>query len=187
MSCRLGVLSPCENWRALFGAGEPISEGETLVHVVCRKDGHAGFDVLLRWKGIGMIAKLKGIVDEVGRGEMIIDVRGVGYRVHCGAFVLQQAVPGTEIQLRIDTEVREDRFELYGFTELDEQLAFRALLAVKGVGCRSALNILSTLDPVSLAAAVELGDHKALVRAEGVGAATRSALGHGAQGKVARF
>jgi holliday junction DNA helicase RuvA len=117
-----------------------------------------------------MIAMLAGAVDEVGEDAMVLDVNGVGYLVHASARTLRQAPGrGEPLKLLIETHLREDRIQLYGFIDEGERAWFKLLNTVQGVGGRVALAILSTLEPDALATAIAAQDKAALARADGVG------------------
>lgn len=116
-----------------------------------------------------MIAKLTGVVDAAGDGSVVIDVGGVGYLVFCSAKTLAQLSPGETVSLRIETQVREDAIQLYGFLLADEKQWFRLLTTVQGVGAKGALAVLSVLAPEELVHAIAMSDRTALTRAAGVG------------------
>jgi holliday junction DNA helicase RuvA len=117
-----------------------------------------------------MIGKLKGIVDSYGADNVIIDVGGVGYQVHCSARTLQ-ALPaqGGAATLSIETYVREDQIKLFGFTTDLEREWFRLLQTVQGVGAKVALSVLGTLKVSELASAVAMRDKVTVARSPGVG------------------
>ncbi|MDA1133031.1 MAG: Holliday junction branch migration protein RuvA, partial [Proteobacteria bacterium] len=117
-----------------------------------------------------MIAELTGAVAEVGADTAVIDVGGVGYLVFCSAATLR-ALParGERASLKIETHVREDRIQLFGFATAAERDWFRALQSVQGVGARVALAILSVISPRALAEAIAAQDPVPLTRANGVG------------------
>jgi len=117
-----------------------------------------------------MIAKLKGIVDSVGDGHVVIDVNGVGYLAFCPARTLRDLPPrGGAATLLIDTHVREDHIHLYGFSDSLERDWFRLLQSVQGVGAKVAIAILSVLGPAQLAEAVAAQDKAPVTEAPGVG------------------
>jgi Holliday junction DNA helicase RuvA len=118
-----------------------------------------------------MIGKLKGIIDSYGEDNVILDVGGVGYLVHCSARTLQ-ALPaaGEPVTLAIETHVREDQIRLFGFLSDVEREWFRLLQTVQGVGTKVALSVLSTLKPGELASAIAMRDKATVQRAPGVGA-----------------
>ncbi|MGH7063522.1 MAG: Holliday junction branch migration protein RuvA [Stellaceae bacterium] len=117
-----------------------------------------------------MIAKLAGIVDQIGPDAAVVDVGGVGYLAFCSTRTLGRLPPaGAAARLLIETHVREDHIHLYGFIDEAERDWFRLLMTVQGVGARLALAILSALTPETLALAIMAQDKAALSQAEGVG------------------
>ncbi len=117
-----------------------------------------------------MIAKLRGILDSVGDGFLILDVNGVGYRVFCSAKTqMKMPANGQSAALLIETQVREDHIHLFGFADAAEKSWFSLLTTVQGVGAKVALAILSVLSSEELSMAIASGDSKAVTRAPGVG------------------
>jgi Holliday junction DNA helicase RuvA len=117
-----------------------------------------------------MIGKLTGVVDSVGADWVILDVGGVGYVVHCSSRTLSRLPKaGETARLSIETHVREDRIQLFGFMSGLEREWFRLLNTVQGVGTKVALAVLSTLEASDLATAIALQDKAAISRAPGVG------------------
>jgi holliday junction DNA helicase RuvA len=120
---------------------------------------------------VGVIAKLAGLLDQVGSEEVVIDVGGVGYLAFCSARTIGRLPPpGAAVRLYIETHVREDHIHLYGFADAVERDWFGRLTTVQGVGARLALAILSAVSPEQLAVAIAAQDKAALTQAEGVGA-----------------
>jgi len=117
-----------------------------------------------------MIGKLSGIIDSFGADYILLDVSGVGYLVHCSPRTLQQAgQKGDPCSLLIDTHVREDAINLYGFKDAMEQQWFRLLTSVQGVGAKVGMSILGTCPPERLGFAIVSGDKAAIQAADGVG------------------
>lgn len=117
-----------------------------------------------------MIGKLTGTVDSVGPDWVILDVGGVGYVVYCSTKTLSRLPKaGETARLSIETHVREDRIQLFGFMADLEREWFRLLNTVQGIGTKVALAVLSTLDAPDLATAIALRDVAAISRAPGVG------------------
>ncbi len=116
-----------------------------------------------------MIAKLRGIIDNVGEDYCVIDVGGVGYLVFASAKTLSKLAVGAETTLRIETVVREDSISLFGFYDAWEKEWFNTLTKVQGVGAKVCLAILSVLSPLQLAQAVSAQDKNSFTRASGVG------------------
>lgn len=117
-----------------------------------------------------MIGKLKGVIDSYGEDNVILDVGGVGYLVHCSARTLQilpQA--GEAATLAIETYVREDQIKLFGFVSDIEREWFKLLQTVQGVGAKVALSVLGTMKVHELAEAIAMRDKAAVARTPGVG------------------
>lgn len=118
-----------------------------------------------------MIAKLAGVVDQIGPEAAVIDVGGVGYLAFCSTRTISRLpAVGSPASLLIETHVREDHIHLYGFADTAEREWFRRLTTVQGVGARLALAILSSITPEQLGLAILAQDKAALTRADGVGA-----------------
>src|SRR5581483_3521309 len=116
-----------------------------------------------------MIAKLTGIVDALGPDWVVIDVNGVGYHVTCASPVLAGLTVGKSVSLAIETQMREDRIQLFGFASAADRDWFRLLQTVQGVGGKLALAILTVLPPEKLVHAIAAQDKAAIARADGVG------------------
>jgi holliday junction DNA helicase RuvA len=117
-----------------------------------------------------MIARLTGLVEQLGLDSAVIDVGGVGYLAFCSTRTIGKLPSGHgSVSLLIETHVREDHIHLYGFIDHAERDWFRQLTTVQGVGARLALAILSVLSPEELALAILDQDKAALSRADGVG------------------
>ena len=116
-----------------------------------------------------MIGKLRGKVDAIGEGFLILDVNGVGYEVQASARTLRNLKPGDDVSLTIDTHVREDAIRLFGFQSEVERSWFRTLQTIQGVGAKVALGVLGTLSPSDLASAIALQNWAAVEEAPGVG------------------
>jgi Holliday junction DNA helicase RuvA len=119
-----------------------------------------------------MIGRLEGRLHHIDPGRVIIDVDGVGYLVSTTLRAVQELAGKDRAALLIHTRVKDDAIELFGFTGRGEIEAFERLIAVAGVGPRTALAVLSTLSSTELAAVVETGDLARLQLTPGVGRKT---------------
>jgi holliday junction DNA helicase RuvA len=133
-----------------------------------------------------MIAKLAGVVDQVGSDAVVIDVNGVGYLAFCSTRTISRLPPaGSPARLLIETHVREDHIHLYGFADAAERDWFRRLTTVQGVGARLALALLSVVTPERMGLAILAQDKAALMRAEGVGAKLAARIVNELRDKIA--
>lgn len=116
-----------------------------------------------------MIAKLKGIIDNIGEDCCIIDVNGVGYLVNMSSRTLSGLKQGEYAALLIETVIKEDNITLFGFRSPWEKEWFNTLTKIQGVGGKVCLSILSALSPAQLSQAVAAQDKNSFLRAAGVG------------------
>jgi len=80
--------------------------------------------------------------------------------------------PGSEVEYRITTVIREDDFSLYGFTDRFAQDIFKMLISVSGIGPKQAVHMLSMAEPTEVASAIAEMDSGFLVSMKGVGKKT---------------
>lgn len=117
-----------------------------------------------------MIAKLRGILDEVAADHAVIDVGGVGYQVAASSRTLDAlGSKGGDVTIHTEMLVGDDFIRLVGFSSAAERDWFRLLGSVQGVGSKVALAILSTLETGELQSAIGAGDAAMVARAPGVG------------------
>lgn len=133
-----------------------------------------------------MIAGLEGVVAQVESDALVLDVRGVYYRVYVPTSLLQQEDlrVGGSVFLRTHLVVREDALTLYGFFHATEVSWFRTLLGVSGVGPRVALAMLSRFSGDELIDVVQREDVGALSSVPGIGRKTASRILLDLRGKL---
>jgi Holliday junction DNA helicase RuvA len=119
-----------------------------------------------------MIGRIEGRLHQVRPGEVIVDAGGVGYLVSTTLRAFNDLSKQERAGLWIHTQVRADAIVLFGFCDRDELHAFQRLIAVAGVGPRTALAVLSTLTPSELASAIDAGNIARIQRTPGVGKKT---------------
>ncbi len=117
-----------------------------------------------------MISRLRGTLAEASFTEALVECAGVGYSVFipiCTYDKLPKA--GEEVTLYTVLVVREDDMSLYGFATKRELKIFNLLNMVNGIGAKTALNILSSMNIPSFCQAILSADVKALKKINGVG------------------
>ncbi|MEK7139933.1 MAG: Holliday junction branch migration protein RuvA [Patescibacteria group bacterium] len=116
-----------------------------------------------------MIGHLKGTVSFTGTGYVLIDVRGVGYKVRVSQNTLATLHHETETSLFTHLAVRENALDLYGFSTRAELEFFEMLISVSGIGPKTALAILSLASADTLKRAIAGGDAAYLTKVSGIG------------------
>lgn len=105
-------------------------------------------------------------------GNIIIDVRDVGYTVACTPQTLSLALSQSNIALFIHTIVRETALDLYGFETKNELFFFKKLLNVSGIGPRSALAMIGLASTDTLYQAIVNSNIDFLTSVPGIGKKT---------------
>jgi holliday junction DNA helicase RuvA len=123
-----------------------------------------------------MIGWLSGTVKFTDVDAACVDVGGIGYRVLLTLHDLARAQPGSKLELFVHTNVREDAIQLFGFTSRDGLELFERLIACQGVGPRTALGLLSGMEPRDLVIAIATGDEARLTKIPGVGKKTAARI-----------
>jgi len=119
-----------------------------------------------------MIAKLTGIVSDIGNRYAILDVGGVGYKIFATEDVLHSLKANKSASFFTYLAVREDALDLYGFTSKKDKEFFELLIGVSGIGPKSALNILSLVSAEALETSIRSGSVAHLVKVSGIGKKT---------------
>ena len=115
-----------------------------------------------------MLYYVSGQVAILEPGLAVIDCGGVGYGCRITAYTAAQLKLGQTAKLYITESIREDAYDLYGFSDREEQRCFDLLTTVNGVGPKAGLAILAA-GPQNFTLAVMTGDEKLLTAAQGVG------------------
>ena len=105
-----------------------------------------------------MIGFLRGEVFFKDSNSIVLDVKGVGYKVLAASDVLAKAIKGNVLELFIYTHVREDNISLFGFLESSDLKLFGDLIGVSGVGPKTAMNIFSIASRSQIVSAIISAD-----------------------------
>jgi Holliday junction DNA helicase RuvA len=119
-----------------------------------------------------VIARLRGRPVAWDAEGLVLDVGGVGYRLHATPTAVRKAEGRDEVALETHLHVREDALQLYGFAEAGERELFEQLLAVSGVGPKVALAIVSGYSPSELRRAIVREDAALFQTIPGIGKKT---------------
>ena len=121
-----------------------------------------------------MIAFIQGTVAAYGADYVVIDHQGIGW---------QAAYPHTD-EIRLNQEIRiytymhmtENDISLFGFSSQEEKELFLRLISVKGLGPKTAMNMLASAGYENIIGAIEAGNVAALKKMPGIGAKSASQI-----------
>ena len=116
-----------------------------------------------------MFYYLNGTITLLDVNLAVVDCGGVGYACHTTNYTLSKLQVGKQAKLFTFCNIKEDAFDIYGFSTREELNCFEKLLGVGGVGPKAALAILSVVTPDQFTLAVMTQDDKTLTMAQGVG------------------
>lgn len=124
-----------------------------------------------------MIRYIKGRLEDVIDGVIIIENNGIGYEIFVPLSVVENMPSkGCEVKIYTYMNVREDAMQLFGFMEKDDLEVFKLLITVSGIGPKVALGILGVMSADDIRFAVMAEDAKTISKAPGIGPKTARKL-----------
>lgn len=118
-----------------------------------------------------MFAYISGKLAYKMEGYIIVDVNGIGYKIYMSQTSIDKLGNINEnVKIHTYLKVREDDMSLFGFITSEELSMFELLISVSGVGAKTALSMLATIEPSKFALAVITDDIKTLTKIPGIGA-----------------
>jgi len=120
-----------------------------------------------------MISRLSGILLEKHPTQIVISTGGVGYElfIPLSTYSLLPEV-NQEVSLLTHLQVREDAWQLFGFSSPEERELFKLLISISGIGPKVGLTILSGIGVDGFKRALGERDLAALTAISGIGKKT---------------
>jgi Holliday junction DNA helicase RuvA len=117
-----------------------------------------------------MIVALEGTLNSREIDSAVIKVGPLSLQVYVPSSTLSRlGSVGDKVYLHTHLYLREDNMALYGFASTEELWLFQNLISVSGIGPKTALGLLSTLNPDQLASAIVGGNIELLSQVPGIG------------------
>lgn len=116
-----------------------------------------------------MISFIKGFVEVKSNNFVVINVNNIGFKIYMPDTAIQKIEISQEIKVYTYMRVMEDDISLYGFLSNEELAMFELLIGVGGIGAKSAVAILSNIEPSSFALAIITNDVAKLKKLPGIG------------------
>lgn len=116
-----------------------------------------------------MIEYIKGSIDNLTPTQAVLEAYGVGYALHISLNTYTAIRDQKETKLFVYELIREDVYQLYGFSTRTERSLFLLLINVPGVGGQTARMILSAFVPEDFVRIIQNGDERSLKSVKGIG------------------
>ena len=116
-----------------------------------------------------MIEYLKGTLAELSPALAVVECHGVGYGVNITLNTFSAIQGKQEVKLWVSESIREDAYQLWGFSTRAERELFLLLTSVSGIGASTSRMILSSLTVSELAGIISEGNDKVLKTVKGIG------------------
>ena len=116
-----------------------------------------------------MIEYLKGTLAELAPALAVVECNGVGYGVNISLNTFSAIQGKQEVKLWISESIREDAYQLWGFSTKAERELFQLLTSVSGIGAATSRVILSSMTVSELAGVISEGNDKMLKSVKGIG------------------
>lgn len=129
-----------------------------------------------------MISFISGKIASYTSDSVVLDHNGMGFQIfyaHCDQISLNQ-----ELRIYTYMHMTENEISLFGFASQEEKELFLKLISVKGLGPKTAMNMLSKSGLSNIICAVECGDVAALRKMPGIGAKSASQIVLDLKGKL---
>lgn len=119
-----------------------------------------------------MISLLCGRIELKTARFIILDLKGIGYRVFCPFSTLKKLKPKEQVKLFTHQHLRQDTSELYGFLSFEALEFFETLISVSGIGPKAGLSVMSLASVNDLKQAIASGQRNLLTKVSGIGSKT---------------
>ncbi len=119
-----------------------------------------------------MIDYIKGDIAELTPTSATLETHGIGYFINISLNTYTSISGQKSVKLYIYEAIREDAYQLYGFSEKQERELFILLISVSGIGASTGRMILSSMTVQELTNVIASGNSDILKTVKGIGTKT---------------
>ena len=124
-----------------------------------------------------MLRSLSGEVLNISDDNyVVLDVNGIGFELLCSRAAIDLCRSNNKVRLIVYMQISEAGASLFGFASERERRVFLKITAIKGIGGRSGMAVLSNLNINEIINAVANSDSLTFERVPGVGRKTAERL-----------
>lgn len=114
-----------------------------------------------------MYSYIKGSITYIFKDHIVLENQGMGYMIYVANPYSFKV--GMDMTIYIYQQIKEDGHLLFGFKSFDEKDLFLKLVSVKGIGPKTAIGALASLEVDKIIGAIEAGDVAFLKKIPGIG------------------
>lgn len=119
-----------------------------------------------------MYEYIKGQITSLNPAFVVVEAANIGYKINISLNTYEKLLNLRECLLLLHQAIREDAHVLYGFFTAEERDLFRDLISVSGIGCSTAILVLSSLKTNEITNAIISGNVSLLKSIKGIGPKT---------------
>ena len=119
-----------------------------------------------------MIEYIKGEIIELTPANVVVECSNIGYLLQISLNTYTAISKENTCKLYVYEAIREDAYNLFGFSDKNERNLFLHLISVSGVGANTARVILSSLSVKEIESAIVMENFPVLKAVKGIGAKT---------------
>lgn len=123
-----------------------------------------------------MYNHIRGRLVEKNPAFVVIEANGIGFQVNISLNTYSRLPNNEAVLLYTHLVVKEDGWQMYGFSDQEERRIFQLLISVSGVGPNTARVILSSLGSSEVESAILMENVGLLTAIKGIGAKTAQRL-----------
>lgn len=119
-----------------------------------------------------MIGMICGTIEDIDGNLVTISAGGVGFDIFVSQTTLERlgAIGDTaKVFTYLNVNARDNELSLFGFASKEEKKMFLNLTSVSGIGPKTAVSILGSVDIFDLASSIASGDSSVISRVKGIG------------------
>ena len=110
-----------------------------------------------------MIGFIQGKVIHSDEGVVLLENNGIGYEIVCSGALYAKLLTDGQGEAYTYLQVRDDGLTLFGFASLEEKKMFLHLVSVSGVGGKIGIDVLSAMNVVDFAVAIDSSEVERIV------------------------
>jgi len=119
-----------------------------------------------------MIRCLTGTVLSISSNGIVLDVHGIGFEIYCSRGVLSLCNIEETITVTTYLQISEAGIAIYGFADEQERELFLKITAIKGIGGKTGISVLSSLSGEEIIRGAIFSDESVFTRVPGIGKKT---------------